>query len=245
MNPARALPDIFEELRGLQRRSRPRAPALSSAPTKPDAASDGSADELLLAEAAALVVSRKAERCFRWKAIAQKWLLEHSSFPVNAADIPAWYAGLLSQSLSADITEQIDKDLGRTWYTDLDPAGLLSLSNVLRAAAAATPSVGYTQGMNFIGAVCLHVCSGDEPAAVTVMLCMLSKIAVDYFSPGLVGAVTDVASTHELIALVLPELVRSSGAPKHGNLCPRLLRIHLLQMARRTSLRQISSIPSH
>ena len=203
------LPELFRALCARPRPDAPsRAPSLCSA-ARAKANDFGDDRGRLLAEATRLVT--QVVGCVtRWKALAHRYLRVASGFavPADITELPAWYAEMVSESnsLPAATTDQIDKDLHRTWYTELAEEGHGALSRLLCAAAVAHPRVGYCQGMNFIGAVCLHVYPDDEPAALIVMLCILKKVAVDYFSPGLIGALQDVAAAQTLINVYLPDL---------------------------------------
>ena len=222
--------DLFDALCAAQRDAEPRSDVLltsdgSKVPLEesPDPIKSEQADaKSLLSEVTQLICRRNSgihknvEREKRWKSIAHGWMSRHaknrdagSDVLYDASDLSMWYNDLLAraeQELSKSTKEQIMKDLHRTWYDELNQDSMSQLSRLLQAYAIFDKSVGYCQGMNFIAAVCMHVCSDDEPGALAVMTCILHKVASGYFTPGLVGAIRDVKVTQKLIAKLLPEI---------------------------------------
>lgn len=105
----------------------------------------------------------------------RRWLelvLDHSVLDKNA-DLSFAF----EVQLDEEMEHQIDMDLPRT-YPDIeyfdDPAVLLSMRRVLRAAAVALPEVGYVQGMNFlVGYLLLH--SKTEETALRILIELMAN----------------------------------------------------------------------
>ena len=85
----------------------------------------------------------------------------------------------LSKQLKNENTEQIDKDLMRTGFSEADgmtPQRTEALRRLLVAYSARNPTVGYCQAMNSIGAMLLMNMS--ETNAYWVMVAIVEQIMV-------------------------------------------------------------------
>lgn len=111
------------------------------------------------------------------------------------------------ESLQADVTteaaEQIELDIERTQPQWLGPIERRTLRRVLRAYAAAHPTVGYCQGMNNIAAVFVLL-GFDENTALRGCEALLQGACPGYHDRDLAGFRLDAQVLGELSRRVLP-----------------------------------------
>lgn len=99
------------------------------------------------------------------------------------------YSQYLSERLDARASEEIERDLTRTFpnhrkFRSAD--GRAELRNVLRAFARHLPEVRYCQGLNFISALLLIVFQ-DEERAFWALVCAMESLGVEgYYTEGMV-----------------------------------------------------------
>ncbi|KAL1528310.1 hypothetical protein AB1Y20_009666 [Prymnesium parvum] len=89
---------------------------------------------------------------------------------------------LVQEGLRQSDERQVDADTPRSWVAEaqVDPA---LLRRLLRAWCALRPDVGYTQSMNFVGAVALHVCDGDVEEAFSFFVAIMGSVPlVDFYA---------------------------------------------------------------
>lgn len=114
------------------------------------------------------------------------------------------YAGMVSQS-----TEQIDKDVGRTFPDHpafANAEGRERLRRVLVAYAWANQHIGYCQGMNFVvGMLLLFV--GEEDA-FWIMHTIAESLALDYYSKHMVGVEADIQLLRQMMSTYCPRVVQ-------------------------------------
>lgn len=112
------------------------------------------------------------------------------------------------QLVLADISQQISKDLHRTFPRHphfLQDSGKADLEMVLSACAACNPVVGYCQGMNFIAGMLILGC-GNQELAFQVLSLLTDEWFKPYFICSLQGVTVDSKVLLDLISIKIPEL---------------------------------------
>ena len=137
-----------------------------------------------------------------------RWLAVSETKDINLKDLcsPSRHQTELSES----IRDQIHRDLHRSWTNDsLTEEQITQLNTVLCAYAIHNPEIAYCQGINFLAAVCLHVCKYNPTQALQILIHIIDKFAVEYFTVGLVGIQTDLAVLFTLMTEHLPDVANA------------------------------------
>ena len=102
------------------------------------------------------------------QSLQQKLLEELSEYNIQS-DIYNNILSLANEKINKDknfsyISEQIKKDLNRTFYTTIfkEGNGTIMLNNILTAIAFVRPEIGYCQGMNFIVGSLINFINSEE-----------------------------------------------------------------------------------
>uniref|UniRef100_A0A1D1ZTZ1 Rab-GAP TBC domain-containing protein n=1 Tax=Auxenochlorella protothecoides TaxID=3075 RepID=A0A1D1ZTZ1_AUXPR len=96
------------------------------------------------------------------------------------------FAHLVSRSLPSSVQSEIEKDLHRTYpghWRLSTPPGQRALFRVLKAYAVADPSIGYTQGMNFVAGLILSYVPSEAGAFGVFWLIMHGRGLRDCYKP--------------------------------------------------------------
>mmetsp|Transcript_26367 Transcript_26367/g.81027 ORF Transcript_26367/g.81027 Transcript_26367/m.81027 type:complete len:468 (-) Transcript_26367:241-1644(-) len=121
------------------------------------------------------------------------------------------YTDFLNDDLSMKTTEEIERDLPRTFPrhgTFRAAAGRARLRDVLRAFASCKPSVRYCQGLNFIAALLLIVFL-DEERAFWALVGAVECLGVEgYYTEGMTLLRADVQVMASLMAQKCPRVAR-------------------------------------
>lgn len=125
-------------------------------------------------------------RLIREDIIRREWLKNAEKKTVKSemnAFRPADYS--VAVKVKEDIT-QIRLDTCRTWSSHpafMKQEGQLALERVLVSWVAHNPKdIGYCQSMNFLGALILVVCQGNEDESITVFINLMEKTSFgEYF----------------------------------------------------------------
>lgn len=135
-------------------------------------------------------------------------LLDVEALKVDAH--PQYYITLVSQANASHCDEewliQIDKDLGRTFpkHPFMNSTGILSLRNILMAYAQRNASVGYCQGLNFIGAVFLM--NMNEEAAFWCLAAFVERLLPGYFDTTMLVPQLDILAVNHLLEATFPSV---------------------------------------
>lgn len=124
---------------------------------------------------------------------------------------PRWFAApgnvdveRLQEEVSPRAAGQIEADIERTRPQQFGPSERRCLRRVLRAYAAANPSVGYCQGMNDIAAVFILL-GFDEATALRGCFSVLHGCCPGYHGRDLAGLRLDAKVLEVLAARLLPD----------------------------------------
>ena len=133
-------------------------------------------------------------------------------------EVPSLYQDLLLKQVKSDtIIEQIDRDIPRTFPTNIffrgkDPKSLEQpLFNVLLAFANHNSKIGYCQGLNYVVGMLLLV-TKDEDQSFWILKCLLEDILPDYYSPNLPGLLVDMKVLNLLVEDHCPQLAKHLAA---------------------------------
>lgn len=122
---------------------------------------------------------------------------------------PGYYQSLLAMEHDTKLKETIHTDMHRTFpdnilfQTKAEPGLQKALYNVLLAYGQHNQSVGYCQGMNFIGGY-LIIITKDEEKSFWLMDALLDRILPDYYSPDMLGLKIDQEVLGELVKTKAP-----------------------------------------
>ena len=150
---------------------------------------------------------RKVRKLFNF----QLWLISSGA----ARDIhnnPGYYTQLLQYTkvVPCPSETQIKLDLKRTFPEEKDcmnESFLEKLKNILVCSSTRNTSVGYCQGMNFIGGRILQIMGNEEQAFWLYIQIMEKILPIIYYSQ-LVGIVVETTLIENLISLYFPELFK-------------------------------------
>lgn len=114
--------------------------------------------------------------------------------------------------VDSEVAHQIELDLprtfpGNTWMSTEE--GRSALRRVLVAFSVHEPTVGYCQGMNYLGAMLLMCMGQCEEGAFWVLAALIDPGGILYqgmYAQNLVGAQVEMRSFEELVAAKLPKL---------------------------------------
>lgn len=125
---------------------------------------------------------------------------------------PGYYNRLLqySKTVPCPSENQIKLDLRRTFPEEkecMKESFLEQLKNVLICFSTRNTSVGYCQGMNFIGGRLLLI-MGNEEQAFWLFIQIMEKILPIIYYSELVGIVVETTLIENLISLYFPELYK-------------------------------------
>ncbi|KAF8155369.1 rab-GTPase-TBC domain-containing protein [Mycena galopus ATCC 62051] len=102
---------------------------------------------------------------------------------------PGLFRDLLAVEGSGHVTDEIEKDVGRTMPLNVffggDGAGVVKLRRVLTAYSRRNPAVGYCQGMNLVTSTLLLVHADEEDAFWALAAIVERILPEDFFSPSL------------------------------------------------------------
>ena len=130
----------------------------------------------------------------RWIKSARTILKDDDVPPFDVLSLAA------ESALSEEDSAQLLQDVHRSEVSDLrisDEARKLhdtKLHNMLRAWCVYRPELGYVQGMNFIGSVCLAVAGHDEGDALVIFAAIVARLPDDFFDETLSGFQVEVAA---------------------------------------------------
>lgn len=129
---------------------------------------------------------------------------------------PNLYSDLLKSQYQADIVEIIKIDIPRTFPENIYfEVHKNELFNVLVAFAHQNLSIGYCQGLNYIGGLFLIV-TKDEVASFWLLKHLVENVASEYHTKTMFGLQRDIHVISELIRLREPlvnEKVNELGLP--------------------------------
>jgi len=121
---------------------------------------------------------------------------------------PLSYRHFLEKEVPADITEQIKKDLSRTYpqyevFQNKDVQ--IKMYNILKSVAAYRPTLGYLQGMGYIAALLITMMPEED--AFWFMVCMIENFGMeDYWGGSLPGLPKSFFILEKLLESSLPKL---------------------------------------
>jgi len=125
---------------------------------------------------------------------------------------PGSYSQYLGKALSWKTTEEIERDLPRTFPNHRrfrTAAGRAELRNVLRAFASHSPAVQYCQGLNFIAGLLLVVFL-DEERAFWALVCAVDTLGVEgYYTEGMTLLRADISVLALVLSKKCPKVART------------------------------------
>lgn len=130
----------------------------------------------------------------RWLKSARTILKDDDVPPFEVLSLAA------ESALSEEDSLQLLQDVHRSEVPDLrisDEARKphdTKLHNMLRAWCVYRPELGYVQGMNFIGSVCLAVAGHDEGDALVIFAAIVARLPDDFYDETLSGFQVEVAA---------------------------------------------------
>ena len=151
-----------------------------------------------------------------------KWLATAESSIVPELPPYAMLSALAERDdamVDSSDAEVIEADVPRSHITNLPTLVALqenerdeqqhALRRLLRAWCILRPDVGYSQGMNIIGALCLALVGSDEACAFTLFAAALTRLGPDYYASSpepLAGFQRDADVLLELVCESVPAL---------------------------------------